>query len=208
VSIVSTDSFTILESNIKHNVVKTFSKSYHSRQNYLPCYSDPGALELYRVKYPTKYRHIRALSIACWFFPSEVLGWKILFDLQEKFKYFSLDLESGGIDLTIELRLILDSKESMLNYLACLNTNQLFGNILRQDLLEALNELKLIRRSTKVQRKVRRRGYNDKGSRRDDSKWLENHDYSFTESQNYKELLQQRIELLLILKRRIFASTS
>lgn len=195
-----------MEIQIKANVEKTFSKSYHSRQKYLPFYSDPGILEKYNLKFPSKYRHLRALIIAAWFFPQEVIGWKIIFDLQDKLRYFSLDLEGRGVDLTIEIRLLLDSKESCLNYLKSeISSNELFGNILRSDLSEALKILHFYRKSDHVQRKIRRRGYNDKGSRRDESKWIESHDYSFTEFQNYRETLQLQIDLLILLKKRIYS---
>jgi beta-galactosidase beta subunit len=44
-----------------------------------------------------------------------------------------------------------------------------------------------VKKSTKVVRPQRRRGYNDKGSLRPTEKWLESFDYSFTEEQNNKE---------------------
>jgi hypothetical protein len=156
------------------------------------------------VKYPTKFRHLRALAIAAWYIPDEQLRWRIILDLQEKVAKPIFGYEYKGYSKFIELNLILTSKELCEIYLFRrkeISAKLLFGNILRSNLTEALDLLNIYSKSQYVKPKVRRRGYADHGHRRDPSLWIETHDWTLTDYMNQKELLQCQFELLLLLRR-------
>jgi hypothetical protein len=68
------------------------------------------------------------------------------------------------------------------------SSNEIFGNILGNDLKDLNEELKVRRKKyRKPKELVRRRGYKDHGARRPDDRWLPSHDVSFTEEQLLKE---------------------
>lgn len=115
------------------------------------------------VKYPRDFRSLRTLSIVQWYFP-ETLHFLVFLSLKEKeFSWLSWKQQ-------IELSLLLDSKEVMEKFLFLTERytgNEIFGNILGNDLKELLREMKISRRFyPKPRRKVWRRGPKDKGSRR------------------------------------------
>jgi hypothetical protein len=67
------------------------------------------------------------------------------------------------------------------------HSRDLYGNFLRKG-MEALEALRpRFKKKGPIKKANRKRGYNDHGSRRPDSKWLPSYDYSFTEAQNEKE---------------------
>jgi len=137
-----------------------------------------------KVRYPRTYREIRALCILHWWMPEEVF-WQLHLDLLEKsFEHFNRKQQ-------LEISLLLESKEICSTYLyesQRFTGGQLFGNYLGNDVLELEKSLKWTwahQRSAKS--KVRRRGYQDKGSRRPETKWRPTSDWSLTETQNVKE---------------------
>jgi hypothetical protein len=92
----------------------------------------------------------------------------------------------------ILVQILLYSEETCVNYFyrtETLTGNEIFGNILGNDLKECLRTLKIYRKKLKpVVPRVYRRGYRDKGARRPDYLWLPKSDFSFTEKQNSLEL--------------------
>lgn len=139
-----------------------------------------------RIVLPRKFRELRALSIAVWYLP-ETLKWNILMRLQEV--YPNLDFENKGLDHSVTLKLLSSSQRNMENYvLFIINPRELFGTILREDLQSALRNLRIFRtKPPRILRKIRRKGYQDKGTWRPIHCWLEKFDISYTELQNERE---------------------
>lgn len=141
------------------------------------------SLESYYFRYPKDFRLLRALAIIQWYFPEE-FHWRIYLDLTEK-SHSQLSSKQR-----IELSLLLSSEDNCKKFLfetKRYSSNEIFGNILKNDMQDLLKNLKISKRNLKVKRTQRRRGYNDKGSRKPDWKWLPTQDFSFTEYQNMKE---------------------
>jgi hypothetical protein len=69
-------------------------------------------------------------------------------------------------------------------------SNEIFGNFLGNDAQDLFLVLKVGIRKFNPRRTIRRRGYQDHGSRKPDEKWLPQSDFSFTEYQNEKEKKQ------------------
>jgi hypothetical protein len=116
--------------------------------------------------------------------PEEVF-WQVHLDLGEKsFEHFNQKQQ-------LEIKILLESREICSTYLyesKRFTSNQLFGNYLGNDVQELENTLKWTWVSQhKARKKVRRRGYQDKGSRRPLTKWRPTSDWSLTEEQNVKE---------------------
>lgn len=135
----------------------------------------------WRLIYPRDFRLLRILCIAQWWFP-EFLHWRVYLDLLEKREFSWLNRKQR-----VELNVYLSSKENTLKYLYWTkrySSCEIFGNFIGQDLKSLLTSLK-IKKEQKgpVQRKIRRRGYQDHGSRKPDHEWLESFDSTFTENQ-------------------------
>lgn len=143
---------------------------------------------------PKSRRLLRSLGIACWFLP-EWLKWEIILQLSEK--PYSLDFSSKGLEISLELRCLVESQEIMISYVSYfINPRELFGTILQEDLLEALKNIRVKeKQSGPVKKPIRRKGYKDKGSWRLPHRRLEKFDFTFIEEQNSKEL-KSRIYLL------------
>lgn len=143
--------------------------------------------------YPRSFRTLRALCVAHWYFPEE-LFWRVHLDLLERsFRWLTKKQR-------IELLLYLDSQFTSEAYLLRtqrLTGNEIFGNILGNDLREALKILHATRKSKKVVYPIWRRGFRDKGSRKPDSEWLPKEDYSFTEMQLRKEEEEDHLQILV-----------
>jgi hypothetical protein len=155
---------------------------------------------------PRRFRELRALAIISWYLPED-LRFEILLKLRQLFPY-SLDFENNGFQQSLELQILSETKEIMLKYLVFqenFSSRELFGTILREDSLSALRNLRIDWKNPSYpKKKIRRKGYQDQGSRRPDYLWTEKFDYSFTELQNSKE---DRYEFLVsqfsILKKRL-----
>jgi hypothetical protein len=142
------------------------------------------------IIFPRNFRLLRTLAIVQWYLPEE-LHWKFLIDMK------SLSYSWLNDKQWLELAIYLSSKTNCEKYLyhtKRYSGSELFGNILGNDLEDLLENLR-IRKGyhQKPKRKVRRRGYQDHGSRRPDHKWLPSSDLSFTIEQNRKE---RHLELL------------
>lgn len=155
---------------------------------------------------PRRFRELRALAILLWYLPED-LRFEIQLKLKQLFPY-SLDFENNGFQQSLELQILSESKEIMLKYLVFqenFTSRELFGTILREDSLSALKNLRIYWKDPlPAKKKIRRKGYQDQGSRRPDDLWTEKFDYSFTEKQNLKE---ERYEFLVsqfsILKKKL-----
>lgn len=154
---------------------------------------------------PNRFRELRALAILQWYLP-EPLRFEIQLNLLGIFPY-SLDFENKGFQQTLEIQILSESKEFMLKYLMIQNDFQpreLFGTILREDSVEALRNLKIFwMNPSQCRRKIRRKGYQDHGSRRPDHLWSEKFDKSFTEQQNLKEEKLSFLDSQLFLLKKI-----
>lgn len=150
--------------------------------------------ERYRIIYPKDFRLLRALTILQWTFP-ESLHWRIWLDLD------SMNFSWLNKKQKLEIQVLLCSQEFCSKYLFLTTRysgNEIFGNFLKNDMLDLLKVLKVRRKVIRPpKRKVRRRGYQDHGSRRPDHKWLPRFDYSFSENQNEKELENLKLQRTL-----------
>lgn len=118
------------------------------------------------------------LAIVSWYIP-ETVGIVLRLDLEQKLQHFSLE------DRTI-LEIVLSSKAEMLLFLQqtrLWHSRDFFGNILGTTVnLARFFRLSPLRR--KVKRPQRKRGYDDKGSRVSEDRWLPKFDFTFTNLQN------------------------
>jgi hypothetical protein len=156
--------------------------------------------EIWSVTYPRDFRSLRALSIAQWYFP-ENLHWRIWLDLSNS-KFSWLNPRQRII-----LRILLSSESNCKTYCyesQSFSSQELFGNILRTDLKDALKHLKFHKKVYRLVPRVYRRGYRDKGARRPDHRWLPSSDYSLNrlmidleeEKIYYLHLLQRLLKIL------------
>lgn len=146
----------------------------------------PTFLEQYFIVYPRKFKEIQGLIVISYYCP-ESLKWRIWLDLNE------MSFSHLNEKQRIEIQILLSSKENMLKYLFLTNrytSHEIFGNILGEG-LKTLKFLRIYRRSTKIVYRLRKRGYDDKGSLRPKEKWLPDSDYTFTNLQNEKEKRSQ-----------------
>lgn len=172
---------------------KTVKQRWETSQNASLCKLHPLE-ENERLVLPKRFRLRRALAIACWFLP-DVLKWEIILQLQENI--YSLDFSNKGLTLSSELLILISSKEKCLSYCEkILSSRELFGTILQEDLKNALSELRIIRKSTKVTYPIRRKGYKDKGTWKPPHRRIDNFDFSLTEKQNMKELKESLVRLI------------
>jgi len=142
----------------------------------------------WKLNLPRKFREQRALAISCWYFP-DWLKWEILLEINQNHNFLHLNFNWVQ---EIELRCLVEKEEIMLRYLQeVINPRELFGTILQEDLLNALKLLNFSKEEKgPVVRRVRRKGYRDKGSWRPSHLWLPSSDFTFTEQQNKRELIQ------------------
>jgi hypothetical protein len=133
---------------------------------------DPTVLEGYDIIYPRKYEEVENLILIHWFLP-ENLQWRVYLDLEEKeFSHFNKKQR-------MILSILLNSKRDCLLYFYetdNFSSHEFWGKLGRSVKLQ----LKLIPKNKKITKPKRKRGYDDKGSRRPEDKWLPSHDYTFT----------------------------
>jgi hypothetical protein len=145
---------------------------------------------------PSRFRELRALAIIHWYLPIE-LKFEIQLNLRNLFPY-SLDFENDGLQQSLQLEILTENKDIMLKYLKYqeeFQARELFGTILREDSFRALKNLEIYWKTpSQPRRKIRRKGYQDHGSRRPDHLWTEKFDYSFTE---YQLLKEEKFEFLV-----------
>lgn len=135
--------------------------------------SRPGTMT-FELKNLTMKDFVR-LAIFSHYAPKEI-GWVLRMDLEEYSSKFSLE------DRTL-CQQFLSSKTNMLMFLLETNlwhTRDFFGNILHKN-FQLDRFLKIKKYNTKVIKPQRKRGYHDKGSRRESHKWLPSRDISLTE---------------------------
>lgn len=179
----------------------TISKSLRTAVAISPTRTDTTLQEL-KLNYPTKFQEIRGLIIVHYYLPEE-LRWKIWLDMTDRsFSEFNKKQR-------VELKVLLNSKESCLSYLYFsqrFTANDLFGNMIKVG-LDSLSKIEPKWKSTKVRKKVYRRGYDDQGSLRSLDKWLPDSDYLLTTLQNKKEkenyLLDKTIQRILVILREL-----
>jgi hypothetical protein len=163
------------------------------RQNASPGYPQTSSLNS-KITFPRRWREIRALLIASWYLP-EWLRWEVILHFSVDFTY-SLDVQSGGLDHSIEVLLLTTSREVMIKYLlqvSLLSARDLFGNVLGKDLESALRSIHFSE-NRKIRRKIRRRGYQDKGTWKTPDRWTERFDFSLTEEQLKREKMKLYLE--------------
>lgn len=183
---------------LSSEVSRIVSKRWESYQNACPRKLHPPEKGEYRIILPRDRRSLRALGIACWYLP-DWLKWEIILQISEK--PYSLDFPNRGLEISLELRCLVESKFKMLSYLSTLiNPRRLFGTILQEDLSKALKNIRILRsQNGPVLKPIRRKGYKDKGTWRPPHRWKERYDFSLTEKQNLKEFKLRLFNILTLI---------
>lgn len=154
----------------------------------------PSLNSTWKLLLPKRFRELRALAIASWFLP-EWLSWEIRIQLYDFI--YSLDFQTGGLEQSSALRLLVRDQRIMISYLKnFINLRELFGQILKGDLDSALRTLSLKEEGGPVRRKIRRKGYRDKGTWRPPHLWRESSDFSFNLEQSNLEKKRLLIDLV------------
>jgi hypothetical protein len=177
------------------------SKRWRSYQNARlgKLHPSPGS---FRIILPRRFRELRAISIASWYLP-DWLKFEILLSLQER-GIFSLDFQTKGLERSLELGLLQESQETMLLFLekGWITKRVLFGTTLQEDLESAFLNLRIVPLRDKIpKRKVRRKGYQDKGTWRPPDRWIERFDLSFNQYWTLREKSKLFYELFLSILR-------
>lgn len=147
----------------------------------------PTFPDQFTIVYPRKFKDLQGLTLIHWWLP-EKLMWEIHLGLWE------LSLNHLNEKQKIEIKLMLSSREICLKYLyktERYTSHEIFGNLLMSG-VKTMKYLRLFKRSTKVKRVQRKRGYDDKGSLRPTEKWLPDFDFTLTALQNEKEKINTR----------------
>jgi len=146
-----------------------------------------------QIVYPRKFSELQGLALVFHYLP-ESLYWEIKLGLED------LNLNHLNRKQILELRIMFSSKDNMVKYLYLTQrytSNEIFGNLVKNG-VNSIKNLKIIERSTKVVKPVRKRGYTDKGSLRPREKWLASHDYTLTNLQNEIETKRTRLDKSVI----------
>jgi hypothetical protein len=131
-------------------------------------------------------KELQGLAIVSWFLGD--IGWKIRADLFDHLKFLSLEDQ-------FLIEILIDNRARTLNWLnetTLFHTRDFFGNLL-PNAIRALRFLKFRNPNTRLKRIQRKRGYNDHGSRADDSYWKYARDYLDDEFQ--QNLLEQKRQI-------------
>jgi hypothetical protein len=152
----------------------------------------------FQIIFPRNFRLLRALAIVQWYFP-ENLHFLTYLSLEEQtFNWLTQKQK-------IEIKIYLSSKENCVKYLYLTDrysSNEIFGNILKNDLLDLQRQFKIKKKIyPKPTEKVYRRGPKDKGSRRVDSS------LRILQEEIEKDFILQYEENLLIKKRKLLHAT-
>lgn len=152
---------------LEKNILQSFQRFGTRRNSFsqeLSLEFRPGELHSeFLVVFPRNYRLLRSLCISFWYFPENL---HFLTRLRLEDQSFSFLNEKQRIEISI----LLSSKENMLKYLYLTERysgNEIFGNILGNDLHELSKKFVVTRKFyPKPRKKIFRRGPKDKGSRR------------------------------------------
>lgn len=141
----------------------------------------------WNFRYPRKFEELRGLICVTWFLQNEFLKWRILGDLLEKnFTWLNRKQQ-------IEISILLSSKFTCIEFLRRtrrFSSHEFFGNILYSG-CRSLRNLRISRVPKRpIQKTQRKRGYDDKGSRRKTEDWIERFDIGFTLEQNRREKIR------------------
>jgi hypothetical protein len=154
---------------------------------------NPNFLDIYEnnIRVKTKESEtLLSLLVLSWYLPRE-LGFLLREEIFVKKQFNKYD--------SILKSIFESSFEETLSFLILTqrwHSRDFFGNFLKKGLRE-LENIKFQRRNTKkIFKGDRKRGYQDHGSRRPETKWLPYSDWSFTEMQNLKEKKELRLHKL------------
>ena len=129
--------------------------------------------------FPRKFLYLWVLAIAS-HYTEEPWSWEVRLLLSGKAKFPQWN--QRGLERSLELRLLVSSKEVALRYLEeNYNLSEVFGKM-NQLLPKALEEIKYSSKNNgPVLHKVRRKGYQDKGTWRSPDRWTPTEDYTLTQ---------------------------
>lgn len=167
-------------------------ESVPSRGNFLrdAVVDNPNFLDVYLTDLilPKRLDDCIVLAISSWYIKNQEVACLIRLDLEKK----ALN-ENFWI-----LRFFLESRfhsELFLIETKLYHTRDFFGNLMTKNrLLRVYNRLRFRRRSTRVKRTQRKRGYHDKGTLKESHEWTPSHDWSLTEQQNVIESKRKALD--------------
>lgn len=147
----------------------------------------PTFLRDFEIRLPSKFFQIRGLCLIWDRLPIN-LRFEVLLCLEEKIKKFDFKKQ-------LELKCLVDP-EVRLKFLyqtRRYSSHQVFGNLIF-DSIESLKFIKIKKKSSKVKKPQRKRGYDDKGTLRSYDiwchRWTPSFDWSLTELQNEQEKIR------------------
>lgn len=149
----------------------------------------PNFLEEYTTNLilPRNLDDLIALSIVHWYIKDRRVRLLLRLEL-ERVSYFTENFV---------VRLLLNSKAEMKMFLlesSLWSSRSFFGNLLTSDRIRKLQKtIKFKKRSRKVRKPQTKRGYDDKGSKREDHKWKPSADWSLNEL--HENIEQKRTSL-------------
>jgi hypothetical protein len=145
---------------------------------------NPTFLRDFEIVLPRKFHQIRGLCLI-WDSLPEILRFEIYLQLEERISSFEFKKQ-------LELKSLIEPeiREKFLYLTERYSSHQIFGNLIF-DAIESLKFVKIKRKSTKVKKPQRKRGYDDKGTLRSfdiwSHRWKPSFDWSLTELQNKQE---------------------
>lgn len=150
---------------------------------------------LYSLVVNNRYKTVRGLCLFWERFP-ENIRYELYFLLLEKIKKFEVKKQ-------LELNLLIEPDLRLIYLFQTkrYTSHEIFGNLLQEG-IQAIGSILLRKRSQKVIKPQRKRGYDDKGTLRCfaiwNEKWKPSFDWTFTEHQNRLERKQIRQEKHLL----------
>jgi hypothetical protein len=187
----------ILQNSFFKEILK--QEEYFSHKSCLWS-SDPETPNSYfLIRIPRDFRLLRTLVISHWIFPENI---KFLYHLRLEEENYSRFNKKQQLEISI----LLSSKENCYKYLFLTERytgNEIFGNILGNDLEDLKKETKILfLPMQRARKKVFRRGPKDRGSRRSDST------VRIIEEEEKKDVWLREKEIDLRRRRRLLQQTS
>lgn len=181
--------YLVFKEQFEHQLNRKLSKEFTKDIKILrsAVIDNPTFLREFEIRLPSKYYQIRGLCLIWDKLPLN-LQYEIFLQLEEKIKYFDFKKQ-------LELKSLIDpeTRYKFLYLTKRYTSHQIFGNLIF-DSVESLKFIVLRRRSTKVKKPQRKRGYDDKGTLRSYDiwchRWTPSFDWSLTDLQNKQEKIR------------------
>lgn len=147
--------------------------------------------KFFNLQVNNRFKTIRGLCLF-WEKLPESIRYEVYFLLLERIKKFDTKKQ-----LELNLLIDLDTRIPFLFKSKRYSSHEIFGNLIQEG-IQAIRSISFRKKSLKVIKPQRKRGYDDKGTLRCfaiwNDKWKPSFDWSFTDIQNYLERKQTRLE--------------